>query len=115
MSPEAERSGTGTLSSALMRGSSSAMTSGDAELPVSVLNLMPLKRYGLWLAVTTAAAVALRSMTLHHATWGGHGRAKLGLPSPEAAKTSATGRAKSSAANRQSDPPTASGAGAHES
>src|SRR5260370_29459264 len=102
MSPEAERSGTGTLASALMRGSSSAMTSGEAELPVSVLNLMPLKRYGLWLAVTTAAAVALRSMTVHDAPWVGDGRSKIRLRTPEAAKTSATVRAKSSDANRQS-------------
>src|SRR5437899_7504532 len=99
MSPEAERSGTGTLSRALMRGSRSAMTSGDAELPLSVLNLMPLNRYGLWLAVTTAAAVALRSMTVHDATCVGDGRSKMRLRTPDAAKTSATVDRKSTRLN----------------
>src|SRR5260370_42054563 len=101
MSPDAERSGTGTLSSALMRGSSSAMTSGDAELPVSVLNLMPLNRYGLWLAVTAAAAVALRSMNVHDATCVGYGRSKMTLRTPGASKTPAAVRAKTSDATRQ--------------
>src|SRR6267378_1212620 len=99
MSPEADRSGTGTLSSALMRGSSSAITSEEAELPVSVLNLMPLKRYGLWLAVTTAAPVALRSITVHDATWVGDGRSKTSVLIPLLANTSETARAKSSDAN----------------
>src|SRR5258708_3954348 len=102
MSAVADRSGTGTSTSALMRGSRSARTAGEAELPVSVLNLMPLKRYGLWLAVTTAAPVALRSMTVHDATWVGEGRSNIRLRTPQAANTAATVRANSSDANRLS-------------
>ena len=102
MSPDAARSGTGTFSRALIRGSRLAITSVAAELPVSVLNLMPLKRYGLWLAVTTAAPVALRSMTVHDATWVGDGRSNISVRTPLAANTSATVRANSSEAKRQS-------------
>src|SRR5258708_38017927 len=94
-------SGTATVSSALIRGSSWAITSLDAALPVSDLNLMPLNRYGLWLAGTTAAPVAFRSMTVHDATCGGEGRSKIRGRPPLAPKTSATVRAKSPDAQRE--------------
>ena len=85
------------------------MTSVGAELPVSGLYLMPLNRYGLWLAVTTAAPVALQSITVHDATCVGEGRSKIRLRTPLAANTSATVRANSSEAKRQSYPTTATG------
>src|SRR6202521_5877526 len=91
------------------------MTSLGAELPVSGLYLTPLNRYGLWLAVITAAPVALRAITVHDATWGGEGRSKIRLRTPFAAKTSATARANSSDANRQSYPTTARGSAVRES
>src|SRR2546423_7488076 len=65
--------------------------------------------YGLWLAVITAAPVALRSITVHDATWVGDGRSKTNVLMPLLAKTSDTAAAKSSEANRQSYPTIASG------
>src|ERR1700688_3004811 len=92
----------GTADRALMRLSRSAITSFGAELPVSGLYLIPLNWYGLWLAVTTAAPVALRSITVHEATWVGEGRSKITVRTPLVANISATVRAKSSEAKRQS-------------
>ncbi len=85
-----------------MRLSRSAITSLGAELPVSGLYLIPLNWYGLWLAVTTAAPVALRSITVHEATCVGEGRSKINVRTPLVANISATVRAKSSEAKRQS-------------
>src|SRR5260370_7353903 len=93
-------SGTATVSSALIRGSSWAITSLDAALPVSDLNLMPLNRYGLWLAVTTAAPVAFRSMTVQDATCVSDGRSNITAPTPLAPRTSPTSLAKSSHCKR---------------
>jgi hypothetical protein len=63
---------------------------------------MPLNWYGLWLAVITTAPVALRSMTVHEATCVGEGRSKIRVRTPLVANMSATVRAKSSEAKRQS-------------
>src|SRR5712692_8465989 len=92
-----------------MRRSRSEITSGGAELPVSGLYLMPLYWYGLWLAVITAAPVAFLSITVQDATCVGEGRSKISVRTPLAAKMSATARAKSSEAKRQSKPTTARG------
>ena len=85
-----------------MRFSSSPITVLSAELPVSGLYLTPLKSHGLWLAVMTAAPVALRSITVHDATCVGDGRSKMRLRTPLAPNTSAAVRANSSEANLQS-------------
>ena len=58
--------------------------------------------YGLWLAVTTAAPPALRSMTVQEATWVGDARSKSRLGRPLPASTLATSAAKASEPNRQS-------------
>src|ERR1700730_3991946 len=91
----------GTVDSALIRRSRSAITSVGAELPVSGLYLIPLNWYGLWLAGVTAAPVALRSITVQEATCVGEGRSKISVRTPLVAKISATVRAKSSDAKRQ--------------
>jgi len=53
-------------------------------------------------AVITAAPVALRSITVQDATCVGEGLSKMRLRTPLAAKMSATARANSSEAKRQS-------------
>src|ERR1700737_4919792 len=88
----------GTVDSALILRSRSAITSDGAELPVSGLYLIPLNWYGLWLAVMTAAPVAFRSITVQDATWVGDGRSKISVRTPLVANISATIRAKSSEA-----------------
>ena len=85
-----------------IRRSSSATVSSVALPPVSGLNLYPLYRPGLWLAVIATPPPARRSTTPWLSTGVGTGASLMATGTPLAAATSATVSAKRSEAKRVS-------------
>ena len=80
----------------------SLVTSGGAELPAACLTLKPFQRPGLWLAVITTPAAALRSSTACDSAGVGAALEASATAIPLAARTSAAAFAKASERKRVS-------------